>query len=68
LESEIGNLENEKEEIENQLAHPEIFKDEIKSKTINKRYLELQKLIPSFYEKWENAQVDLEQLLESIKK
>jgi len=67
LEKEIEQLENEKEEIENQLAKPEIFEDENKSKTINTKYVELQKCLPDLYEKWEKIQVDLEQLLESIK-
>jgi len=67
LETEIEQLENEKEEIENQLAKPEIFEDENKSKTINTKYVELQKCLPELYEKWEKIQVDLEQLLESIK-
>jgi len=67
LESKIEQLENEKEEIESQLANPEIFKDENKAKTINTRYVELQNNLPELYEKWEKTQIDLEQLLESIK-
>jgi len=67
LESKIEHLENEKEEIESQLANPEIFKDENKAKTINTRYVELQNNLPQLYEKWEKTQIDLEQLLESIK-
>ncbi len=67
MESEIEQRETEKEEIEKQLADPEIFKDEKKSKIINQRYQELQKQLPELYEKWEMVQVDLEGLLKSIK-
>jgi ATP-binding cassette, subfamily F, member 3 len=67
MESEIEQLEAEKKTIENQLADPEIFKNESKSKNINKRYQEIQKQLPDLYINWEKAQVDLEGLLSSIK-
>lgn len=67
LESEIEEIEKEKEEIEKQLANPQIFSDENKAKSINQRYQEIQKQLPQLLENWENAQVELEELLESIK-
>jgi ATP-binding cassette subfamily F protein 3 len=67
IESEIEQLESEKEEIENLLLKPEVFKDENKSKRLNKRYQQLQSKLPELYNNWEKIHIELETLLSSIK-
>jgi ATP-binding cassette subfamily F protein 3 len=68
LEAEMEKLENEKKEIETNLANPDFYKDQEQAAEYGKRYQDLQELIPKLFNEWEIKQVELDELLLKIKK
>jgi ATP-binding cassette subfamily F protein 3 len=68
LEKAIDNLETEKKEIENKLALPETYKDNLLAVTLQKRYAAVKRDLEKSYQTWEESRGELEALLEQIPK
>lgn len=70
LETEIGEIENavenlevRKKEIENELIRPETYRDTQKAVHLQREYTRLKKDLQNFYARWEEAKLNLEDLL-----
>ena len=61
-EVEIEKLEKEKEELENKLADPKIFADQVAFKELNNNYLNLDAKLKLANVNWENQMLKLEEL------
>lgn len=65
-EASIMTLEEEKEELEAQMADPATYQDGEKAKALQKRHGEVQKELTETMQRWEEAQLELEELLSNL--
>ena len=66
LEKAIDSLEKRKKEIEERLILPETYKDTADSVSLQKEYASVKKELSGFYEDWEIARLELEELLSRL--
>ena len=66
LELKINTLETKKIEIEKCLSEPETYKDSSSSVAIQMEYVLVKKELEKFYENWESARLELEDLLNQL--
>ncbi|MGH1365925.1 MAG: ABC-F family ATP-binding cassette domain-containing protein [Calditrichia bacterium] len=62
----IIHLEDEKADLEKQMADPETYQDAEKAKTLQKRHGQVQKELQETMVRWEEAQLKLEELLTEL--
>ncbi len=66
LETKIAALEKRKSEIENLMANPETYKNNELATTLPHEYSRIQEELQSCYDRWEQAQVELDEVLKAI--
>ncbi|PLX31396.1 MAG: hypothetical protein C0600_05815, partial [Ignavibacteria bacterium] len=62
VEKEIASLEEQKAEIENNLADEATYRDEEKAKTLTQQYREVSDKLGSVYADWESVQEEIEKI------
>ena len=62
VEKEIASLEEQKAEIENNLADEATYRDEEKAKTLTQQYREVSDKLDSVYADWESVQEEIEKI------
>lgn len=62
LETKIFSLESEKEQMESQLADPQVYQDAPETEKLNQTYATLQKKIQRLNKEWEKTAEEIEQL------
>jgi len=66
LEFQIEGLENKKSEIEIQMANPETYQKSGLAATLPYEYASVKEDLQACYERWEAAQVELEEILKRL--
>jgi ATP-binding cassette subfamily F protein 3 len=66
LEAKIAALEKRKSEIENLMANPDTYKNSELATTLPFEYSRIQEELQSSYDRWEQAQVELDEVLKKI--
>ncbi|MDZ7317944.1 MAG: ABC-F family ATP-binding cassette domain-containing protein [candidate division KSB1 bacterium] len=66
LEQTIADLEKKQLEIENELAKPETYQNSERSRTLPAEYRRIKEQLQSCYDRWAEAQIELEELLKRI--
>ncbi|RMH64950.1 MAG: ABC transporter ATP-binding protein [Calditrichaeota bacterium] len=67
VEKQLETLEEERADVENQLADPATYQNAELSATLHKRYKKLEQHIHAQEHRWETMQMELEKLLEQLK-
>ena len=60
VEEEIGNLETRKNELEQLMADPQLYRDQDKFADYSKEYSSLERRLERLYQRWEEAQAQVE--------
>jgi prefoldin subunit 5 len=66
LEAKIAALEKRKSEIENLMENPETYQKSGLATTLPYEYSRIQEELQSCYDRWEQAQVELDEVLKTI--
>ena len=66
LEGKIEKMEERKDALEFDMAKPETYEDSEKVVTLQKEHATLKKELEDYYRKWEEAQLEMEELMEQL--
>ena len=66
LEGKIGKMEEKKDALEFDMARPETYEDSEKVVTLQKEHATLKKDLEDCYRQWEEAQLEMEELMEKL--